>query len=918
MANVERWVRLQELFDRAVALQPSARAAFLEREESDSSIRADVLALLEADNGGDALGGLVERVAEKVQLDTLSSGMLVGPWRLLDELGAGGMGTVFRAERADGAYERLVAIKFLRGLPTRDAAERMRRERQILADLDHPNIAGLVDGGTTSEGQPYLVMDYVEGESITDYARNCSIDQRLRLIASLAKALHFAHQHLVVHRDLKPANIMVRKDGTPMLLDFGIAKLLEADAADDAGRTQAWFTPGYASPEQRRGEGVSTASDIYALGQVLAEVLTGVYRPPDPDGEVVLPSARGLTGLPRRRLRELDALVAQACAPRRAARYRSAEALADDIERYFEHRPLRAAPARPGYVLRSFLHRHRLAVAGVSLFVLAMAVFTWRLVLERDRALQAESLAQANATTAEQVVDYLVSLFEAASPEQAGNEPILPGELVDRGRARIREQLADQPRQRARLLGVLGRIDSELGRSEQALGSLHEALAIERVSGSPVHAAEQLIAIGMLENQNERPEQAEQAFTEALDRIGDAASEQPLRSKALGGLALAQLRMGRSDQARASAAEALQLAERVDGPASPLAVQALQVVAEVDSRTGQGEAAIEAARRALTIVRDWRPEQPLEIAIAAGFLANTFVHQEDYASAIPLFREMLDLRLRTLAPDSAWVTTARHNLAHSLYLHGQTLEALPLMQENIDLLRARGEDSTPSYLVAVNNIASLHESTGDFDRAIPLFRELYDKAVAASASSLEPRLDQYRQNYGRSLMLAGRLQEAEPLLWTEIPVAADPQANAIERGRRLLHIGEWLRRSGRYDEVEAYLTQAEAVFGSVLEPGHPRFAAVMRVRAQMALDRGRAGDAVPVLRKVMSDLQATLGSDAAATMEARALLVRALLESGERAEAAQLLESGFSGVPGRFALQAPIRAELDRLRAQLR
>lgn len=918
MSELTRWLRLQELFDRAAMLDAADVAAFLEREEPDPGMRAEVQALLRADRGEDALEGIVGRIADHAQLDNLESGTRVGPWRLLDELGAGGMGTVFRAERADGAYERLVAIKFLRGLPTRDAAERMRRERQILADLDHPNIAGLIDGGTTADGQPYLVMDYVEGVSIVEFARGCDIDRRLRLVADVARALHFAHQHLVVHRDLKPANILVRNDGTPMLLDFGIAKLLEADAGDDPGRTQAWFTPGYASPEQRRGDPVSTASDIYALGQVLAEVLTGVYRAPDADGLVTLPGQRGLKGLPKPRLRELDAMVAQACAPRRAARYRSAEALADDIDRYFQHKPLRAAPARPGYLLRSFLHRHRLAVAAVAVFLLAIATFAWRLVIERDRALQAEALAQANATTAEQVVDYLVSLFEAASPEQAGNQAILPGDLVDRGRERIRGQLVDQPQQRARLLAVLGRIDSELGRTAEAVQSLREAIAIEREVGTPAHVVDHYVSIGVLENQNERPEEATTAFTEALSLIQAGQGNAAQQAKALGGLALAQLRMGQGDEARASAAEALRLAERVQGPDSELAVEALQVVAEVDSRTGRGEAAVAAASRALAIVRTWGAGHAQDVATAIGFLANTHVQQDEYAQAIPLLREMLAMRLESLAPDSAWVITARHNLAHALYLGGSTLEALPYMQENVDLLRARGEDDTPSYLVAINNIASLHEATGNYGRSIPLFRELYEKALAASAVSLEPRLYQYRQNYGRSLMLAGRLDEARPLLWAEVPSAADPQTNALERGRRLLHMGEWLRRSGRFEEVEAHLVQAEGVFATILEKGHPRFAAVLRVRAQVALDRGQPAQAVPMLREVVDVLEGTIGADAPATMEARALLARALYESGAQQEARSLLAAGFEALEQRFVPQAPIRDELAQLRQRLR
>lgn len=841
--------------------------------------------------------------------------MQVGPWRLLDELGAGGMGTVFRAERADGAYERVVAIKFLRGLPTRDATDRMRRERQILANLEHPNIARLIDGGTTADGQPYLVMDHVEGVSITEHVRGLGIEERLRLVAMVARAVHFAHQHLVVHRDLKAANILVRRDGTPMLLDFGIANLLEQDGGVETGLTQAWFTPGYASPEQRRGEAVSTSSDVYALGQILAEVLTGVHRAPQADGTVSLPGARGLSGLPRRRLRELDAIVEHACAPRSADRYPSAEALADDIDRYLVYKPPRAAPARPGYLLRSFLRRHRVGVATAAAFLLASLAFTWRVVVERDRALQAEALAQANATTAEQVIDYLVSLFEAASPEQAGNQSILPGELVDRGRERIRGQLAGQPQQRARLLGVLGRIDSELGRSTQAVMSLREALEIERELGNTERQAEHLVAIGVLENQIDQPEAAGRTLQEALSLLPGQDGNRGLRSRALAALALAQLRTGQGDTARATAAEALRLAESSAGPGGVLAVQALQALAEVDSRIGNGDAAIAAASRALAIARSWRPEQPVEVAVAIGFLANTHVAHDDYDAAIPLFREMLDLRLQTLAPDSTWVITARHNLAQALYMRGSILEALPLMQENIDIMLARGEDDSPSYLVALNNLASLYEITGNYQRSIVLFGELYGKALAAGTN--EPRLPQYRQNYGRSLMLAGRLEEARPLLWEEIAPAADPRSNAIERGRRLLHMGEWLRRSGSLDEVEPYLRQAEEVFRGVLEPGHPRLAAVQRVRAQVAMDRRQPAVAVPLLRQVLTDLEAATGPEAPVTMEARALLARALMDAGDVAAARAQLETGFAGMEARFVPDAPLRREVYRLRARL-
>lgn len=917
MSN-DRWQRLQALFENALALEPSRREAFLHEAEPDAALRSEVLDLLRADEGaaagGDVVDAVVHRAASAAGSASPSMGARIGPWRLLEELGAGGMGTVFRAERADGAYERIVAIKFLRGIPTADAADRMRRERQILADLDHPHIAGLLDGGTTAEGQPYLVMDHVEGIEVTTYAQQRSIEERLRLIQRIARALHFAHTRLIVHRDLKPANVLVRPDGTPALLDFGIAKLVDREEGQAAaGRTQAWFTPGYASPEQRRGEPVSTASDVYALGQLMAEVLSGVYKAPSHDGDVMPPSARGLTGLPRRRLRELDAIVLHACAPDPRHRYHSADALAEDIERYFRNKPLRAAPARPLYLVAKFLRRNRFAVAAACVFVFAIGAFTWRLATERDRALRAEAEAQLQSATAERVIEYLVSLFEAASPEQAGTTPILPSELIDRGLARIDEQLSDQPLQKARMLGVLGRIDTELGRSEQAVASLRAALEIERANGDAQRVAEHLVGIGVLENQNERPNEAEAAFAEAADILQASGDRPLLRVEALTGLALARSRLGNAEEARSIVSDALRIAEASAGPQSSAAASVLEVMAEVDSRSGRNEQAIGAAGRALAIIRALDPDDTHAISTSLGFYANSFVQAERYAEAEPLFREMLELRLRTLDPGSAWVVTARNNLAQAIYYQGRILEALPLMQENVDLLRARGEDDTPSYLIALGNVASLHELTGNLDEAIRLFEEVLALAEANPDADADPRIGIFRQNLGRSLMLSGRLEEAYPHLSAEIPGGDELTGLVIERGRQALHLGEWHRRRGELDAAGPWLDRAQQLFSGSLPEGHPRFAAVLRSRGGLAIAEGRAGEAVTHLRSALAIVEAALGPDAHVTIDTQLQLVDALVRAGAFAEARPLLETIRGKVAELYHAKSPNHAEVRRL-----
>jgi serine/threonine-protein kinase len=913
----DRWQRMQRLFEQAIALEPDARAEFLKNVEADPALRREVMAMLRADDGADAVDGVIQRAASQVATHPMQ-GARIGPWVLMEELGAGGMGTVFRAERADGAYARTVAIKFLRGIPTRDGAERMRRERQILADLDHPNIAGLLDGGTTDEGQPYIVMEHVEGEEVTVYAQGRPVDERLKLIRQIARGLHFAHQHLVIHRDLKPANVLVRADGTPVLLDFGIAKLLDADTDAD-GRTQAWFTPGYASPEQRRGEAVSTAGDIYSLGQLMAEVLGGEYRTPLPSGDIVPPSQRGgLAGLSARRRRELDAIATHAGASRPRDRYPSAEAMADDIDRYFSHQPLRAAPARPLYLLGKFLRRHRYAVSTATLFVAAIGVFTWRLASERDRALRAETEAVEQTATAEHVVEYLVSLFQEASPEQAGNRPILPAELVDRGRARIDEQLAGEPLQQAKLLGVLGRIDSELGRSDKALESLRAATAIERKHGTARRVAENLLTMGILENQNERPQAAREAFEESLKLFDGEPDADESVSYALGGLALAELRMGDVDAARASAMESLRVAERSAGPESEIAAQAWQVIAELDSRTGEDAQAVAAASRALAIVRNLYPDGHAEIARGIGFLANAYVQDGDYAQAEPLFREMLAIRLRTLDPGSTWVITARHNLAQTIYDQGRILEALPLMQENVDLMRARGETDTPSYLIALNNVASLHELTGNYQESIRQFNEIVSISEKRTGSEIEPRLPMYRQNYGRSLMLNGRLDDAWRQISPEIGGTVVIDDAKLQQGRRFLHLGEWMRRSRRFDEAEDYLDRADDVFRAELPDTHPRVAGVMRSRGWLAADQGRMDDAERLLRESLRLLEGALGSDSNVTVETRIALADVLLRTGKRAEARALIAASSEVARRLFVPSAPVLADLARLETKLR
>ena len=422
--TAQPWQRVKDLFHQAALQAPEARAAFLDAAcQGDAELRHEVESLLEArDEAGAFLSVPVGVDAGLVGAETaVPEGRQIGRYRIQDLIAQGGMGTVYRAVRDDDAFRQTVALKLMRGgAASADAERRFRQERQILARLQHPHIATILDGGATDEGQPYLVMEYVEGRPITAYCDEQGLDARARLamFTTVCAAVHYAHQNLVVHRDLKPANILVTADGSPKLLDFGIAKLLALGPGPGTAPTATllpMMTPEYASPEQVRGGAVTTASDVYSLGVLLYELLTG-RRPytlrtdsleeivrsvcetdPQPpssvarthaatgEGTRARPSASELRG-------DLDTIVLKALRKEPARRYLSVLELGEDVRRHLDGRPVRARPDTLRYRAGKFVGRHRAAVGAAALVVLALlgglaATVRQARIAERERAL---------------------------------------------------------------------------------------------------------------------------------------------------------------------------------------------------------------------------------------------------------------------------------------------------------------------------------------------------------------------------------------------------------------------------------------------------------------------------------------------------------------------------------------------------
>ena len=519
-----RRAEIEDVFEHALDLTPDRRGAWLsDRCAQDAELRAEVEALLAAH---ESPSGILERRLPPATTALAAEPLRdrrIGPYRVVRELGRGGMGVVYLAERDDGQFRRRVAVKVLRASP--DAEElhhRFLAERQILASLSHPHIAQLLDGGVSDGQLPYLVIEYVEGLPITDYCdrHRLGIDERLRLFQDVCAAVHHAHQNLVLHRDLKPGNVLVTPTGEVKLLDFGIAKLLNPSlAGTEQPVTRTAFrmmTPAYASPEQVRGDSLTTASDVYALGLLLYELLVG--RPAhridtdspravfeavcerEPERPSVAAARDETTAAARdttpeklaRQLRgDLDVIVSMALRKEPSRRYGSAELLAADVGRYLDELPVLAQRGSRWYRFEKLLHRHRAAAvfaaasvlllmisAGVALHLAAVAAH------ERDRAAAALQQTQRALGESEAVTGFLVSLFEASDPTEGRQDTLTAADLLRRGVARA-EQLGGEPLAQARMLEALGRVYASLDDLPLADQLLRRALELRRMHPGP-------------------------------------------------------------------------------------------------------------------------------------------------------------------------------------------------------------------------------------------------------------------------------------------------------------------------------------------------------------------------------------------------------------------------------------------------
>lgn len=874
----ERWAQIEAALDAALDAAPADRPALLDQRcAGDPTLRAAVEGLLAA-----ALAPTNPALDPGAVAQPLWAGLAAaetdgaplperfGPYRVLEEIGHGGMGTVFLAERDDDQYHKRVAIKVLRrGMARTDLVQRFRHERQILASLDHPGIARLLDGGIGTDGSPYLVMEYLEGEPLDGYCRDrqLPIATRLQLFEAVAEAVQYAHEQLVVHRDLKPSNILVTHAGQVKLLDFGIAKLLDESAAERPLTQTAMrvMTPEYAAPEQVRGGRISAATDVYALGVLLYELLAGqrpyslagrslseVERiicetePPRPSAVVTRDATTAAAEPLRRRLRgDLDTITLKALQKDPVRRYHSVAAMLEDLQRYRDGRPVLARPDTPFYRAGKFARRHAAAVTAIAAVMAALAGAGWY-----QRELRAR--AEAEAANAAAAAEFLTSIFGASDPYDPSPErgrEVTALALLDRGAERVDSALADNPTLQARMQTVLGRIYANLGLYDRAAPLLERAAALLR---GPA-AADGLRELGAVYIGMGRAVEAESLLVEAVRRFRGLG---PARREALAA-ALDRLATSRQEQARYADAE-------------PLFVEAL------------------ALRRAL------HGERHLDVTESLNNLALIRWLQADYVGADSLYRRAVELRRDLLGPSHLLVAETMHNLATAQESLGHLDSAETLFRESLALKRAALVGPHPSLSVHLNNLGNLLRQRDQPAEAETFYQEALAMDLAVFGE-VHPYVAAGLNNLGGLYMDEGRFTES---------VVAFERALEVNRRRlgeehtavalNLNNIGTVLLRQGEVARAEPYHRQAAERFRRLAGPEHPSTRVVAGNLAADLRELGRLDEAAAIYREMLPGLESGLPATRAQLATTLVGLGRTLTAAGRYAEADSLLARGLT------------------------
>jgi serine/threonine-protein kinase len=894
--------QVSTLYEKARAVPAAEQAWVLEAHCDDPAVREEVASLLDARAEAPAFFETLANKAVAPILDELSAerreadaapdltGQQVGPYRLVEEIGVGGMGIVYRARRADGRFEQTVAVKLLRRrLHPEEATARFQTERQVLASLDHPHIADLIDGGVVGGsaeegGRPYLVMEHVDGTPITDYAdqNDLDLDARLDLLGQVFDAVAAAHRQLVVHRDLKPSNVLVMEtdEGRPQvkLLDFGIAKLLGESLPVTRPQTRTGMhlmTPAYAAPEQVSGSEVTTSTDVYQLGVLTYELLAGT-RPFDLSGasaseaeRIVLeedppvPSERSAEravwqdaggGIAASALRgDVDTIVLKALRKEPEQRYPSVEEMATDVERFRAGKPIAARRATLGYRAWKFVRRNRTVVGAGLLVVLLGIAYAVTVTVQAHRLTEQRNRARTEAQTAEQVSSYLVDLFRSSDPYEAP-DTVTARTLLRRGARRV-ARLQGQPAVQAQML--------------EAMGRAHRGRANYATADSLLRRARTLQA-----RLYDRPD--------------------PELATTVQHLGAVQISRGRYAAAESLSRNALEMRRQLHEPPHPRIAESLHYLALAKGEQGAPARADSLYRMALAMRRATTEEPGLKVASTLNNLGVSLMSQGKYAAADSLYRQALAIEQNHLEATHPTIATTLNNLGLVLDAQDKLAAADSVYRQALAIKRNHLETAHPSTATTLGNQAGTLEEMGRLAAADSLYRR--GLAIEeARLSATHPHLVTTLRHLADVKKERGQYAAADSLYQEVIALQQKRAAvDSLERAETLNDWGIVLRESGDFSAADSAYRRALSIKRQQLGPRHPEVALTLNNRAIVLWEQGKYAAADSMYQKALAIRRAHYGLKhprTATTMHNRAFT---LMKQGRYAAADSLFRQALA------------------------
>ncbi len=902
MTSSSDWQRIEECFHRAVDLSVAAQQAYLAALD-DADLRRQVESLLAADDVAEELvDGAVAESVEWLAQEPAEGLPDLGPYRPIRELGRGGFGTVYLAERTDRDFRLEVAVKRVqRAYGPTDLAQRFLLERRILARLDHPNIAKLFDAGTSGDGDPYFVMEYIAGDPLDRHCddRRLDVRRRLLLMLDICAAVSYAHRNLVVHRDLKPSNILVTGDGVPKLLDFGIAKLLDDGSTSPLAMTRTGLlplTPEYASPEQVRAETLTTASDVYSLGVVLFRLLSGsapydfpaprrastIERvicddpvPPMSQRFAELDATRGeklaerratsRDGLRRELRGDLDNIVAKALRKESERRYGSVEQLADDLRRHLDRRPVKATGDSLAYVTGRFLRRH---LWGVTTVVLLLLSLLGGIVATTHQMQQ----AQQHQARAERVIDLLVNdVFGSATKDRAQDELPDARQILDQSTRALDRQLAATPYVHGTVLAVVGGLYQRLGAYDRAQVFLQRGL--ERLRPLLGEEHPEVLRLG----------------SDLADAYLDRNLFLPARDLLL---------------------EIVRRQRRFPESVADLAVSLLRL-ASVEENLGNSGVAEGLLTESLGLRRQLYGDDSLEVADAKNLRAQFARQGRDLETAEMLFQEVLEVRRRRLGHDHRDVLTTLSDLAVCAYDRQDFARAEEMLVQVVSLSEHIHGPVHRNVAHPLINLGAVQRKLGHYDAAVPVLQRALDIQQEVFGADHAKTLVAAR-NLARLYLDRGEIEPAERWILSNLQSLRRQRASPLEVAKYQLDLADLETERGAFSKAKPLYLEVDGVLASHLPAGHPIRALTLFQLGRIACQEKDWPTAKRYLRRALDIQLEALGEGHYRTARTQAELALCLIDQGQEEAGQTMLAPALERLRAELAPNDPIRVWVER------